>query len=147
MASPFEAVVRTILRDMTDTRLLAATLASRLKAGDVLALAGDLGAGKTTLVKAIAAVWGAHEAEVRSPTFALIQVHELAAQTLVHADLYRLKDTDDLLGCGLLEHLGADDCVVAIEWPELAEPWLPEHTLRLQLRLLPDGSRQADLAD
>lgn len=139
--------MRTTLADMADTRRLAATLAKRLKHGDVLALTGDLGAGKTALVKAIAAVWGGDEGQVRSPTFALINVHELSDRVLVHADLYRLQDADDLLGCGLLDHLGAEDCVVAIEWPELAAPWLPADTLRVELRLLPDGSREVEIAD
>ena len=138
--------MRTTLADMADTRRLAANLAERLKPGDVLALSGDLGAGKTALVQAIAAVWGADDGRVRSPTFALIDVHELSDRVLVHADLYRLQDADELLGCGLLEHLGADSCVVAIEWPELADPWLPADTLRVELRLLPDGSREVDIA-
>ena len=142
-----EAPVQTTLRTMDDTRRLAATLAERLRPGDVLALAGDLGAGKTSLIKAIAAAWGAEEAAVRSPTFALINIHALAEFDLVHADLYRLEGADDLLGCGLLDHLGSADCVVAIEWPEMAEPWLPEHTLRIALRLCPDGSRTVEIPE
>lgn len=142
---PPKALQDTILRTMDDTRTLAVALAQRLGPGDVLALSGDLGAGKTTLMKAIAAEWGADEATVRSPTFALINVHELAEFDLIHADLYRLDGADDVVGCGLLDHLGAADCVVAIEWPELAEPWLPDHTLRVELRLRADGSRQVSV--
>ena len=127
--------------------MLAVALADRLGPGDVLALSGDLGAGKTTLMKAIAGVWGADEAAVRSPTFALINVHELADFALIHADLYRLEEVDELLGCGLLDYLGAENCVVAIEWPELAEPWLPDHTLRVEMRLRPDGSRVVHIGD
>jgi len=130
-----------ILRNLDDTRQLGVWLGERVRAGDVIALHGDLGVGKTALVKALASAWGGCETLVRSPTFALINVHELGQHLLVHADLYRLSEQDELQSCGLLDHLGDESAVVAIEWPELAEPFLPPDTIRIKLHLLPDNQR------
>ena len=135
--------MRRILHSLDDTRQLAIWLAARLKPGDVLALYGDLGSGKTALVKALAAAWGGDEAMVRSPTFALIHAHELPALRLIHADLYRMAAADELQGCGLLDDVGAEGVVVAIEWPEIAEPWLPADSVRIHLQLTADDVRVA----
>lgn len=99
---------------------LAETLANALRAGDVVALVGDLGAGKTAFVRALFAALGGDAAEVTSPTFSLIDVHELADTLFVHADLYRLQDNADIAATGLLEYAGAPDTILAVEWPELA---------------------------
>lgn len=131
------------LRTLDDTRSLARELSEVLGAGDVLALSGDLGAGKTTLVKALAACWGLEEAAVCSPTFALIDVHALSDFDLVHADLYRMEDEDELVSSGLLDYLADPQCLVAMEWPELAERLLPAETVRVHLSLAADGVRIA----
>jgi len=130
---------------MEDTRRLGARLAASLRPGDVVALDGDLGAGKTALVKMVASAWGADESTVRSPTFALIHVHDLADITLVHADLYRLTAADELQSCGLLEYLADMSGVVAIEWPALAAPYLDDETVRITLRLRGDGTREVNV--
>ncbi len=125
------------LDSLAATAELASALAAVLRPGDVLALTGDLGAGKTTLVQGIARAWGLADGEARSPTFALMNVHELPDFDLVHADLYRLTDADEVAGTGLTELLGAPDCVCVLEWPDAAAPWLPATTLRLTLSTTP----------
>lgn len=98
-----------------DTRLLGKALAAQLSPGDLLVLEGDLGAGKTFLVRAIARALGVPaQTPVTSPTFTL--VNEYAARVpLVHSDLYRLGEPDELVELGLLDRIGRD-AVVLVEW-------------------------------
>jgi tRNA threonylcarbamoyladenosine biosynthesis protein TsaE len=95
------------------TRDLGASLAPRLVAGDVVLLSGELGAGKTTLVRGLLVALGVAE-PVRSPTFNLIQVFS-TTPPVVHADLYRLKSAE---GLGLEDYL--DTHILLIEWPDRA---------------------------
>lgn len=98
-----------------DTRRLGAALAAQLQPGDLVVLEGDLGAGKTFLVRAVARKLGVpSDQAVTSPTFTL--VNEYAARVpLLHADLYRLESADELVELGLLERIGRD-AVVIVEW-------------------------------
>ena len=111
------------------TKKLGAALARRLKTGDVVALSGPLGAGKTTLARsAIAELTGRNEAP--SPTFSLVEVYETAAFPLFHFDLYRLEKADDVWELGLEDAL---DGVCLIEWPERIAGLLPPETLLVRL--------------
>jgi tRNA threonylcarbamoyl adenosine modification protein YjeE len=111
--------------DLVQLDILAGRLALVLKAGDVIALSGPLGAGKTTFARALITRLGS-EGEVPSPTFALMQRYETPRLTLTHCDFYRLEASE-------LGELGLDDAVsegaVIVEWPERAERWLPEDRL------------------
>jgi tRNA threonylcarbamoyladenosine biosynthesis protein TsaE len=99
-----------------ETRAIARDFAATLKSGDVVLLAGDLGAGKTTFVKGLAAGLGIDPADVSSPTFTLLHEYRGGRLTLYHADLYRLdKTATEDLG---LEETGVRDGVLAIEWPD-----------------------------
>ncbi len=114
-----------------ETQALAARLAAALPPGAVLALHGDLGAGKTTFVQGLARGLGIQES-VTSPTFAILALHRGAGKTLVHVDAYRLD------GGRALEDLMIDDFLnppwwVAVEWPEEVADWLPADTLHLDL--------------
>jgi len=102
-----------------------AKLSQSLKGGDILLLYGDLGAGKTTLVKGIAAGLGIKK-EITSPTFALLNLYKLKAnksklEALVHIDTYRLKNEQELIDIGAEDYLGAPGTVCVIEWPEKIE--------------------------
>ena len=111
-----------------ETRRLAAELLLQLRPGAVLALHGDLGAGKTCFVQGLAAALGVHQ-PVSSPPFTLI--HEYASTPpLYHADLYRIRNADDACGLGLEEYLGGDGITV-IEWAERAGELLPADTWHL----------------
>ena len=99
------------------TRKLATRLAELLVPGDLLVLEGDLGAGKTFLVRGIARALGVpHRIAVTSPTFTLINEHR-ARVPLVHSDLYRLGDADEIVELGLIDRIGAD-AIVIVEWGE-----------------------------
>jgi len=100
-------------------------LAADLRAGDVVLLHGDLGAGKTTLTQGIAAGLGVAE-PVQSPTFTLVGEHRGASLMLYHLDLYRLDDPAELESFGYESYLAPEDGVSVIEWPERAGDWLPD---------------------
>ncbi len=114
------------LPDEAATSRLGHTIGALLRGGDVVCLVGPLGAGKTTLARAmIAAAVGARE--VPSPTFPLVETYPGTDFTLWHYDLYRLERADDVWELGLDEAL--DGGVLLIEWPEKIEELLPEDAL------------------
>jgi tRNA threonylcarbamoyladenosine biosynthesis protein TsaE len=112
-------MITVALPDLAATEALAARIAAVLKPGDVVALYGGLGAGKTTLVRGILAALG-HRGEVPSPTFAIIEVYDPPAVRLpvVHADFYRLQSPAEA------DEIGLDDyrqgAVLLAEWPDHA---------------------------
>jgi tRNA threonylcarbamoyladenosine biosynthesis protein TsaE len=103
-------------RSENGTLALGETLVELLRAPKMVVLRGELGAGKTTLVKGMAAALGANADEVTSPTFTL--VHEYAGKKtrLVHLDLYRLEEERELESIGLWEMAAAPDALVMVEW-------------------------------
>jgi tRNA threonylcarbamoyladenosine biosynthesis protein TsaE len=106
-----------------ETQAVAGALAASLRAGDVLLLSGNLGAGKTAFVRGLAAALGCDPEEVSSPTFTLVHEYRGGRLVLYHADLYRLERaaTEDLG----LEEMGLADGVLAIEWPDRLTHALP----------------------
>jgi tRNA threonylcarbamoyladenosine biosynthesis protein TsaE len=106
-----------------DTAAVARSLAATVKAGDVLLVSGNLGAGKTAFVRGLAEGLGIQPEEVSSPTFTLVHEYRGGRLTLYHADLYRLDRaaTNDLG----LEEMGVADGVLAIEWPDRLTHALP----------------------
>ena len=114
---------------------VAAELAARYRdKGGVIALHGELGAGKTALVQGLAAALGVAQ-PVTSPTFALVIEYPLpGGRRLVHMDLYRLKNPEALEEIGFTEYRESDD-IIAIEWAERAAGLLPAATLHVDIRL------------
>ena len=128
-----------LLADPDATEILGAALAFRLRAGDVVALFGGLGAGKTTLCRGVLRGLG-HEGDVASPTFPIVQTYGPPDTRLPlwHVDLYRIEDPSELEELGLEEALG--HAALLIEWPERL-PHLRPNALRLTLDVRPDGVR------
>lgn len=127
------------LVDEAATEALGAALAARLKPGDVVGLKGDLGAGKTTLARAIIrAAADDPELIVPSPTFTLVEVYETPRGTYWHFDLYRLETPEQVYELGWEEALAGG--IVLIEWAERLGPLLPQH-LSVTLELDGDGRR------
>ena len=106
-----------------ETWAVARQFAAELQPGDVVCLEGDLGAGKTTFTQGLAAALGAKRA-VTSPTFCLVVEHPLEKFLLVHMDLYRLHDADDVLAIGWEDYL-ARNAVLFVEWPDRAGDLIP----------------------
>ena len=128
-----------------ETWALAKQLAAELKPGDVVRLEGDLGAGKTTFVQGLAAALGV-AGRVTSPTFCLVQEHRGAGVLLVHMDLYRLRNEDDVLAIGWEDYL-AEGAIVAVEWPERAGSLIPNDAIRVTFTHLDgDERRRIDFA-
>lgn len=115
-----------------ETGRLGAALAHALTVGDLVVLSGDLGAGKTTLVRALARALDV-TAPVTSPTFTLLQTYE-GRLRLHHLDAYRLDDPDEAMVLDLPTLLD-DDAAVLIEWGEKLDELLPPHRLRVEIVL------------
>jgi len=127
------------LADETATAALGATLAQRLRPGDVVGLQGELGSGKTTLARAILrAAAGDPELIVPSPTFTLVEVYETPRGTFWHFDLYRLDAPEQVFELGWEEALA--EGIVLIEWPQRLGDLLPKH-LSVTLEVDGDGRR------
>lgn len=114
-------------------------LAKQLEPGAVIALNGNLGAGKTRLVQAIATALGVDPSEVNSPTFVLIQEYQ-GTLPLYHFDTYRLKDTDEFLELGADDLLYSDG-VCLIEWADKVAEVLPRDTLQINIEHTSETAR------
>jgi tRNA threonylcarbamoyladenosine biosynthesis protein TsaE len=127
-----------IARSEDETVGIARELAGTLKAGDVVLLSGNLGAGKTVFVRGLAEGLGIDPSQVSSPTFTLLHEYRGGRLTLYHADLYRLDHTaTEDLG---LEEAGAADGVLAIEWPERLQAPIAG-ALRVDLEIVDEAAR------
>jgi tRNA threonylcarbamoyladenosine biosynthesis protein TsaE len=124
-----------------ETKSLAARLATRLQAGDVLTLEGDLGAGKTTFAQGLAAGLGIEE-PVDSPTFTLIKEYEDGRLPLYHMDAYRLESMGEELGW---DEYFAGDGICLVEWASRIESWLPAKRIAIRIRRLDDTGRQINV--
>ncbi len=134
-----DSSISLFLADDTATAQLGEDLALALKAGDCLALSGDLGAGKSSLARALLrAMADDAELDVPSPTFTLVQSYELRIP-VSHFDLYRLGDPSELTELGFDEALQTGICLV--EWPEMAEGELPKERIDLKLTQEGEGRR------
>ena len=130
-------MTRLALADRAATIALAGRIAAGLRTGDVLALSGQLGAGKTTLTRALVAALGGDPADVVSPTFALVQHYE-ARLPVAHVDAYRIATVDEVRALGFEEAfpVGADGApcgVTVIEWADRVAAAVPDGAVWLAL--------------
>lgn len=133
---------RLMLASLDDTAALGARIAAHLRKGDAVALGGDLGAGKTTLARAILRALGVREG-IPSPTFTLVQSYQTRLP-VHHYDLYRIEDEREIDELGLSEAL--EDGAALIEWPERAGDRLPDDVLYLSLTMMDVQSRLAEIS-
>jgi len=115
-----------------ETKAFGKRLAKTLHKGDILCLFGDLGSGKTTLIKGIAQGLGVNETKVNSPTFVLLNIYE-GARTLYHFDLYRLEDLKGISSIGYDEFLYGNG-VSVIEWADRLGEFLPDEYLKIEMK-------------
>ena len=122
---------------------LGRQLAASLRRGDVLALAGDLGAGKTQFTKGLAEGLGV-ESDVTSPTFTLVHEYHGGRLSLFHIDLYRLEDEEEVLGIGIDDYLESDG-VTLIEWADKFEALMPPDVRWVRFNILEGDEREITL--
>ena len=132
-----------------DWRIVARDVAAALRSGDVLALEGPLGAGKTTFVQALAEAMGSLKTP-KSPTFSLLRTYVVkqgVIRRLLHVDAYRIEDERDLRPLDLDDELADGDAVLVLEWPEQVPRWLKSRPgWRLLMTVRPDGCRSVVLS-
>lgn len=117
--------------DLAATQAFGRRLAERLRAGDVVLLTGDLGAGKTALARSVIEVL-TNVTDAPSPTYTLVQVYETrAGDALWHADLYRVEDDGELDEIGLEDAF--DEAITLVEWPDRLGRWLPPDRLEISI--------------
>jgi len=127
------------LDDEAATARLGGALARRLKTGEAVCLRGPLGAGKSTLARALVRALTTPAEEVPSPTFTLVQFYEGPGLKIAHFDLYRLTSAEEAFEIGLDEAL--EDGAAVIEWPERLEHHLPADRLDVEITIDGEGRR------
>ena len=125
-----------ITKSEKETMTLAKKFASQLKGGEVIALIGELGAGKTVFIKGLAKGLGVKQT-ITSPTFVLMKIYEVnkknKIKNLCHVDAYRLKDGRELIDIGLTDWLLKSKVITVIEWADRVKEILPEKSIKIRL--------------
>lgn len=126
--------MNTITNSIEETEKFGIELSTKLKGGDIVLLSGNLGAGKTALVKGVAKGFGIKNT-ITSPTFTLMNVYPVSQKSttinqLIHIDTYRLKDEQELLEIGAEDYLGKPNTVCLIEWPDKIENLLQKYSTK-----------------
>ena len=130
-----------------DTKRIGGEIAAKLKSGGVIALSGDLGAGKTVFAKGVARALEVTD-EVISPTFTLVRSYTgKAGITLHHFDAYRLTDEAEAEAAGLAELIGEAGSISVIEWPERIEGLLPRGTVWARISKIGDDKREIEVGE
>ena len=130
-------------QSQSETENIAKKIISQLSGGEVLALVGNLGAGKTVFVKGLAKALGIEE-NVTSPTFVLMKIYQTndkKIKRLVHVDCYRLDKAEDLEEIGLSDYLNDPENIVVIEWADRITN-LPKNTINIDIEYINSAERK-----
>lgn len=129
-----DSVIKRLLADEAATTAIASQLAARIKPGMVIYLCGDLGAGKTTLVRALLNALGYH-GRVKSPTFTLLEHYQVAGLHLRHFDLYRFNSPEEWQQAGFRDEFDERN-ICLVEWPEKAQGLVPAADIIIMFEIL-----------
>jgi len=132
----------TVTHSAAETRALGARIAQELKAGDVVLLEGELGAGKSEFARGVAGGLGVTET-VTSPSFTILNVYESGRVPLYHFDWYRLESAEELFEMGLDEYLGGDG-IALVEWPGRCPEAVPEKHLTIRFTQTGEETRNIE---
>lgn len=127
-------MITAVTTSADETRKLASAVAALVRGGDILLLAGELGAGKTCFTQGFGRALGVDE-QITSPTFTLLRPYDGTSLQLLHADVYRLEHLQEFVDLGITEQVDGD-AVAVIEWGDMAEPVLPADFLEIRLEYL-----------
>lgn len=136
---------RFISKSEKETEKIAAEIAKKLRSGEVIALIGNLGTGKTVFVRGLAKAFGIKK-NITSPSFVLMKVYrikncQLKIKNFIHVDAYRLKNEKDLIDIGILDWLGKKDTLTVIEWAERVKKILPKKAIKIKIKF---GRREGE---
>ena len=134
-----------------ETMALAEKIARKFNGGEVLALHGDLGGGKTTFTKGLAEALRVEEV-ITSPTFVMLKKYPAKLENgknieFVHIDAYRVESIEDIKSVGIEDFLGRSDVVMVVEWAEKIREILPQNIIELNFKFIDDNSRQIEGID
>jgi tRNA threonylcarbamoyladenosine biosynthesis protein TsaE len=129
--------MKKIIRSSDEMEALGATLVKNLSTPAIIYLHGDLGAGKTTLVRGALRGLG-HQGLVKSPTFTLVETYLFDLTEVYHFDLYRISDPEELDYIGIREFCSGPN-ICFIEWPSLGKPLVPKATMEILIEYIPEG--------
>lgn len=132
--------MKVISKSVNETIKIGKVIARNLKSGDIICLFGELGSGKTVLVKGIACGLGIKRDKIISPSFVLIREHHQGKLPLYHFDLYRLKSPSAILGLGYEEYF-YDEGVTVIEWADRLKYLLPRESLKIEISFRTNSQR------
>lgn len=141
--------MKILTKSEKETLALGEKFGKKLKGGEVIALQGNLGAGKTILTKGIAKGLGIKNI-VNSPTFILMNIYDVKKsdiKQLVHVDCYRIKKPDEIVNIGLEEYYYDQDCVVIIEWPEKIKEILPKNLIKISIKIKDGDQREVTVTN
>lgn len=135
----------TTTRNPLETIELAQNIAAKLKGGEVLALHGDLGGGKTTFTKGLAEAL--HVADnITSPTFVVLKNYPAKIKDkeieFVHIDAYRCESIEDIKSVGIEDFFGRDDVIMVVEWAEKIKEILPKNTINMDFKFVDENTRE-----
>ncbi|MCK5844508.1 MAG: tRNA (adenosine(37)-N6)-threonylcarbamoyltransferase complex ATPase subunit type 1 TsaE [Victivallales bacterium] len=139
--------MRFVSESEDDTLVVAAKIAAASRPGDIYALKGELGAGKTVFSRGFARALGVVE-PVCSPTFTIVQEYSVtrldksSLKRLYHMDVYRIQDSSAAFAFGIEDFLNDEDAIKLIEWPERIEDILPTETVRIEIEHLAENRRE-----
>ena len=135
------------IHSLEDLPAAAQEFLRQIGSNKLVAFYAPMGAGKTTFTSAVCRALGVSEDAVSSPTFAILNEYRTAAaEPVFHFDFYRIKNLAEALDLGLYDYLDSG-CLCLMEWPENIEELLPEETLKVSIKVEPDGSRTVSWED
>lgn len=140
-----EQMMECVSHSIDETLTVAKELAKKLKPGAVVALHGNLGAGKTTFIKGLALGLGLKDAdEVKSPTFAIMHTYP-TKPPLYHFDLYRLETEKEISNIGFEEFVSNSQAITCVEWPERGGELIPKNAVQVHLAVLGAAERKIEI--
>lgn len=126
-----------------ETIALGEKIGKKLSKGDVIAFKGDLGAGKTTITRGISIGLGLGD-NVTSPTFALVNEYRGKEISLIHFDMYRITNSDDVELTGFWDYI-EEGCILAVEWSENISDVIPRNSIIISFKRIDDNTREIEI--